>query len=77
MMTDSPAAVASRAARSLLRMPPVPSVLWLLPAMSMTELSMWPTVAIISAFGSLPGSPLIKAVNDGQQDQQRRLQAGS
>ena len=44
MMTDSPAAVASRAARSLLRIPPEPRALRLLPARSRIAASMAGTV---------------------------------
>ena len=56
MMTDSPAAVASRAARILLRMPPVPSTLLLPPAMSITLPSISGTVASNSASGCVAGS---------------------
>ena len=44
MMTDSPATVASRAARSLLRMPPEPRASCALPALSMIAASMLGTV---------------------------------
>ena len=56
MMTDSPAAVASRAARSLLRIPPDPRALRLAPALSSTPASMVGTVPTSSALGSVFGS---------------------
>ena len=57
MTTDSPAAVARRAARSLLLMPPVPSSLLLAPAMPATASSMCGTVASSFASGFVRGSP--------------------
>ena len=74
MMTDSPAAVANRAARSLLPIPPVPSELRVSPAMPMTERSMLLTVAIFSAFGSSAGIAAEKPINHCQQNEQRGLQ---
>ena len=56
MMTDSPAVVAKRAARILLRMPPVPRLLLLLPAISRMAPSISGTVSSLRAAGSLRGS---------------------
>jgi len=49
-MTDSPACVTSRAARIFVRMPPVPSRLWLSPAIDMIFASTAATVANRLAF---------------------------
>ena len=54
--TDSPAAVTSRAARNLLRIPPVPRLLRLGPAISAIELSMFGTVVSTFAEGLVRGS---------------------
>ncbi len=56
MMTDSPATVAKRAARSLLRMPPEPNALRLPPAFSKIEASIAGTVVSSDAEGSVRGS---------------------
>ena len=53
---EPPAAVTSRAARSLLLMPPVPRLLRLGPAISAIELSMFGTVVSTFAAGLVRGS---------------------
>ena len=58
---SKPACVAKRAARSLLRIPPVPKLLRLPPAMSMTAASMVGTVVSGVLCGSVAGSASMSA----------------
>ena len=74
MITEPPAWVTSRAAASLLCMPPVPRRCVLAPARLSTSSSIWGTSETTSGHGRGARLGSIEAVDDAQDDQQRRLE---
>ena len=74
MITEPPACVTSRAAASLLCMPPVPSVLRLAPARPRTSSSICGTSGTSSRRRRCARVGPVEAVDHAQDDQQRRLE---
>ena len=74
MMTEPPAWVTSRAAASLLCIPPVPRALRLEPARFSTESSIWGTSETRSVRLWVSRIGLVEAIDDAEDDQQRRLE---
>ena len=76
MITEPPACVTSRAAASLLCMPPVPSELRPGPARASTWSSIWARARSSRDGPSRAGSVAVEAVDHAQDDQEWRLRAG-